>query len=105
MSKSVTTTNPLPPIHPGEVLGEEFLAELNLSATAFAKHLGVPPNRITRVIAGQSAITADTAFLLSAALGTTPDFWLNLQSRFDLETARMDQALGERVTGINRLVA
>jgi len=64
----------LDPIHPGEILNEEFLTPLELSATAFAKRIGVPPNRITRLIAGQSSVTADTALRFSKAFGTTPQF-------------------------------
>ena len=85
MSKSATIIDP---IHPGEILKEEFLDELGLSATSFAKSLGVPANRVTRLIAGASSVTAQTALLLSAALDTSAEFWMNLQSRFDLETAQ-----------------
>lgn len=77
----------LDPIHPGEVLQEEFLLPLGLSATAFAQRLCVPPNRITRLIAGQSAITADTALRLSKSLGTSPELWMNLQSHYELQIA------------------
>ena len=85
MSKSATIIDP---IHPGEILKEEFLDELGLSATSFAKSLGVPANRVTRLIAGASSVTAQTALLLSVALDTSAEFWMNLQSRFDLETAQ-----------------
>ena len=87
MSKSATIIDP---IHPGEILSEEFLAPHGLSATAFAKRLCVPANRITRIIAGNSSVTADTALLLAAAFDMTPEFWLNLQSTYDLETARQN---------------
>ena len=75
----------LAPIHPGEILQEEFLSPLGISASRFAKMLGVPANRITRIINGSSAITAHTALLLAKSLRTTPEFWLNLQSRYDLQ--------------------
>lgn len=100
MSKSAITINP---IHPGEILRAEFLDEFGLSARALAMHLDVPTNRITRVINGQSAITAETASLLAAALNTTPEFWMNLQMRFDMETARADQGIVARVSAIPAL--
>ncbi|MBL4853385.1 MAG: HigA family addiction module antidote protein [Robiginitomaculum sp.] len=77
----------LAPIHPGEILKEEFLVPLGISATAFAKALGVPPNRITRILGGASAITADTSIRLGRALRTSPEFWMNLQSRYELQMA------------------
>ena len=102
MSKSATTIDP---IHPGEILKEEFLAPYGLSATAFAKRLGVPANRITRIIAGNSAITADTALLLSAAFDTSAEFWLNLQTQFDLETARRDDVTMSKARAIQVIAA
>ena len=79
------------PIHPGEILADE-LAEIDLSAAALARTLDVPPNRISQVIAGKRAITADTALRLAHYFGTHPDFWMNLQQRYDLDLARL--ALG-----------
>lgn len=78
----------LPPMHPGEVLREEFLAPLNLSPYALAKTCGVPRTRIERIVREEMSVTADTALRLSKAFGTTPAFWLNLQNQFDIETAR-----------------
>ena len=75
------------PIHPGEILGKEFLDPLDVSATEFARAIHVPPNRVTRLINGQAAVTPDTALRLARALSTTPEFWLNLQLRFDLDMA------------------
>lgn len=75
------------PIHPGEILKEEFLDPLGTSAAELARAIRVPPNRVTRLINGQAAITPDTALRLARALRTTPEFWLNLQLRFDLDTA------------------
>jgi antitoxin HigA-1 len=72
------------PIHPGEILKEEFLGPLGMSAAEFARSIRVPPNRVTRLINGQSAVTPDTALRLARALRTTPEFWLNLQLRYDL---------------------
>jgi addiction module HigA family antidote len=79
------------PIHPGEILQTEFLDELNLSAYALAKALHVPTNRVTAIINGERAITADTALRLARFFGTTPEFWLNLQLHYDLTvTARLN---------------
>jgi addiction module HigA family antidote len=72
------------PIHPGEILKHEFLDELSLSAYALAKALRVPSNRITGIINGERAITADTALRLARYFDTTPEFWLNLQTHHDL---------------------
>ena len=85
---SGVTTNRLAPIHPGEVLSEDFLKPMGLSANALAKQLGVPGNRISMIAAGKRAITGDTALRLADALGTTPEFWMNLQMSWELETAR-----------------
>lgn len=100
MSKSATTIDP---ICPGEILKQEFLAPLGISATALAARISVPPNRITRLIKGEVTLTAETATLLSAALSTTPDFWMNLQLHYDLERAARDQALRARVRKIRPL--
>jgi len=81
-------TKPLPPIHPVEVLKEEFMQPLGLSANGFARSLHVPANRISAIVKGPRAVTANTALRLAKALGTTPDFWLNLQKRYDLDCAR-----------------
>jgi antitoxin HigA-1 len=77
----------LPPLHPGEVLREEFLVPLKMSAGALAKACGVPRTRIERLVSEQIGITADTALRLSKALGTTPELWMNLQNSFDVKTA------------------
>src|ERR1700685_4332545 len=79
----------LPPLHPGEVLREEFLVPLNMSAGALAKACGVPRTRIERLVGQQIGITADTALRLSKALGTMPELWLNLQNSFDLKTTML----------------
>ena len=75
----------LDPVHPGEILKEDFLVPLGLSARRFAELVKVPPNRITRLINAEVNVTADTAFRLARALRTTPDFWLNLQNAYDLQ--------------------
>ena len=76
------------PIHPGEILAEEFLAPLEISQNRLAVAIGVPPRRINEIVHGKSRITADTALRLARYFGTTDRFWLNLQTRFDLETEK-----------------
>jgi antitoxin HigA-1 len=75
-------------VHPGEVLREEYLKPRGATATHLANTLGVPVNRITQIVAGKRSITAETAILLARALGTTPEFWLNLQNAHDLAEAQ-----------------
>ncbi len=79
--------NKMRPIHPGEVLKEE-LAGLGVSANAFARALAVPTNRITSILNEQRAVTADTALRLARYFGTTPEFWKNLQTAYDVKIAR-----------------
>lgn len=78
-------TNKMRAIHPGEVLEDE-LEEIGISARALAKYLAVPANRVYAIVNGTRSITADTALRLAKFFGTTPEFWLNLQSDFDLKT-------------------
>jgi len=75
------------PITPGEILLEEFLKPLGLSQTALSRDIGVPPRRINEIVLGKRSITADTALRLGRYFGMSPQFWLNLQTRYDLETA------------------
>jgi len=75
------------PIHPGEHLAE-MLAELGISQYRLARTIGVPPRRINEIVHGRRSITADTALRIGRALGTTPEFWLNLQRMYDLDLAR-----------------
>jgi addiction module HigA family antidote len=77
----------LPPMHPGEVLREEFLIPLKISAGRLAKAAGLPRTRIERIAAETTGITADTALRLARALGTSPQLWLNLQNDYDLQVA------------------
>ncbi len=79
------------PIHPGEILYEEFLVPFGLSANKLAKAIGVPANRITGLVNGTRSITADTALRLADAFGTTPEFWMNLQDYYELEVARREK--------------
>ena len=94
MSKSSTTTDIGPsfrrllPLHVGEVLREEFLAPLKLSPYGIAKALGVPRTRIERLIREETALTADTALRLSRYFGTTAEFWMNLQTGYELDCAK-----------------
>jgi antitoxin HigA-1 len=85
----------MPPIHPGEVLREEFLEPMGVSQYRLAKDTSVPPRRINEIVHGKRAITADTALRLSRYFGTSERFWLELQTRFDLE--REKDRLGDRL--------
>ena len=85
----MTTRNKMRPVHPGEVLQEEIEA-LEMSASAFAAALDVPANRITAVLNGDRAITADTALRLSRYMGTSADFWMNLQKTYELRVAEIE---------------
>ena len=81
-------------IHPGEVLGSE-LEELGVTPTELARQIAVPPNRISQIIGGRRAITGDTALRLGHWFGSSPEFWLNLQSAYDLRIAA--RAAGRRI--------
>jgi addiction module HigA family antidote len=83
-----TKTKTMPPIHPGETLREDFLKPLGLTANRLASELFVPVTRINDIVRGRRAITADTALRLARYFGTTPQFWTNLQSNYDLELAQ-----------------
>jgi addiction module HigA family antidote len=104
MSKSSTTTDidpkfrRPPPLHVGEVLREEFLAPLKLSPYGIAKALGVPRTRIERLIREETALTADTALRLSRYFGTTAEFWMNLQTGYELDCAK--RALASKLAKI-----
>lgn len=99
--KQRRVTKKLPSLHPGEVLREEFLVPLGLSAGALAKAMGVPRTRVEHIAAETIGITADTALRLSKALGTSTQLWLNLQNRYDLETA--ERAIGKQLAKIARV--
>jgi addiction module HigA family antidote len=85
----------LPPIHPGEILIEEFLKPMGISQYRLAKDISVPPRRINEIVHGKRSISADTALRLGRFFGISPQFWLNLQTRFDLEVT--EDLLGERL--------
>lgn len=92
---TITDEEKLPPIHPGEVLWEDFMKPLGLSQYRVAKDIGVSPIRINQIIHGKRAISADTALRLARYLGTSAAVWLRLQARYDLEVAEAE--LGERI--------
>ncbi len=81
----------LAPIHPGEVLAEDYMAPRGVSANKLALDLHVPANRLTEIIRGRRALTADTALRLARYSDTSPTFWMNLQSRYDLELTRYER--------------
>ena len=85
----------LPPVHPGEVLWEDFMKPLGLSQYRVAKDIAVSPIRISQIVHGKRAITADTAMRLARYFGTSAEVWLKLQARYDLEVAQ--ELLGERI--------
>src|SRR5437588_12050826 len=86
----------LPPVHPGEILLEEFLSPLGLSQYRLAKETSVPPRRINEIVRGARSISADTALRLARYFGTSERFWLNLQARYDLEVEK--DRLGDRLS-------
>jgi addiction module HigA family antidote len=89
-------------MHPGEVLREEFLIPLNMSAGALAKACGVPRTRIERLVNEETSVTADTALRLARAFGTSPEVWLNLQNDFDVQTAK--RQIGKALDKIDPVV-
>jgi addiction module HigA family antidote len=86
------TDQKLAPVHPGEILSEEFLRPMAISQYRLAKDIAVPPRRINEIVQGQCSLTADTALRLEKFFGTSAIFWLNLQARYDLDVQR--QRLG-----------
>lgn len=102
-SKSSTTTKTrrrtvaerLPPVHPGEVLLEEFLKPMSITQYRLAKDISVPPRRVNEIVLHKRGITADTALRLGRYFGTSEQFWLNLQSEYDLDVER--DRLGDRL--------
>lgn len=84
-------THPREPVHPGEILAEEVLAEIGMNANQLGEALGVAPNRISEILRGRRSITADTALRLSRWLGSSAEFWLNLQQAHDLEVAQAER--------------
>ncbi|HEX4061453.1 MAG TPA: HigA family addiction module antitoxin [Streptosporangiaceae bacterium] len=93
----------MPPVHPGEILMEEFLRPLDVSQYQLAKELGVPARRVNEIVHGQRRISADTALRLARYFGTSERFWMNLQARYDLEIEK--DRLGTALDGIRPLSA
>lgn len=87
--------NGMRPVHPGEILREDYLAEIGMSANALARALHVPAPRVNDIVRERRGVTADTALRLARFFGTTPQFWLNLQSTYDLRVAEI--AAGRRI--------
>ena len=107
LSKSLTTTDschgPSAPITPGELLQEEFLKQLGVSQYRLAKAIGVPASRISEIVTGQRAITADTDLRLCRFLGLSPGYWLRAQAAYDTEVASAE--LADELEQIQPLVA
>jgi len=94
----------LEPIHPGEILREEFLKPMGISINRLAREIMVPPGRISEIVNGKRGITADTALRLARAFGTSPDVWLGLQAEYDLRVAK--RTIGKEIEKrINPVVA
>ena len=91
------------PVHPGEILLEEFLTPLAVSQYKLAKEIGVPARRINEIVHGQRRISADTALRMARFFGTSERFWINLQARYDLEVEK--DRLGDALEGIRPLSA
>jgi addiction module HigA family antidote len=87
------------PTHPGLVLSQEFLAPLGVSQVALAAHLGIPVQRVNELVRGKRGVTPETAWLLSQALDTTPEFWVNLQTGYDLARTRPAQPV-QRIAAV-----
>ena len=85
----------LPPVHPGEILREDFLADMDISAYRLAKSTGMPIQRVTAILHGRRGVTADTALRLGRYFGVDPQWWMNMQAHYELTVAR--QALGDRL--------
>ena len=98
------TKRDLPPVHPGEILLEDFLKPLNISRYRLAKSIGVPQRRIDEICAGKRAITADTALRLAAYFGTSAEVWMNLQQTYDLKVAERESGRAIR-KAVKRRVA
>lgn len=90
----MTTTDKLPPVHPGEILMEDFLKEMGITQRKLAVSIGVPPRRINEIVHGKRAVTADTALRLAKFFEMSPQFWLGLQAQYDLDVAE-DKILSE----------
>ena len=88
MSSTPRRRGKLPPIHPGEILRDEFLAPMKITQYRLARGIGVDPRRVHAIVHGERSATAETALLFSRFFGNSPEFWMGLQSQYDLERAR-----------------
>jgi addiction module HigA family antidote len=93
----------LPPLHPGEVLREEFMEPLGLKAYTLAERIDVPRTRLERIAREEIGITVDTALRLGAYFHTTPEFWLNLQTKFEIETRLRDRKIARQIHEIEEM--
>lgn len=101
MSNSSTTTDLIDPIHPGEVLMEDFIKGFGITQNRLAVAIGVPPRRINEIVHGKRGITADTAVRLSRYFGNSAEFWMNLQSHYELRIER--RTLRDQLAAISPL--
>jgi len=99
----ITTGKRLPLIHPGEILRDDFLQPMKISVYALAQDIKVPRSRANDIVLGRRGISADTAFRLARYFGTTPDFWINLQARYDLEAP--DRTRSQPARGLSGRIA
>jgi addiction module HigA family antidote len=90
MSNSSSTTDTIDPIHPGEVLMEDFIKGFGITQNKLAVSIGVPPRRINEIVHGKRGITADTALRLARYFGTSPELWMNLQAHYELRVERRE---------------
>ena len=97
----MTTTDKIVPIHPGEVLMEDFIAGFGITQNKLAVSIGVPPRRINEIVHGKRGITADTALRLGRFFGTSAQFWLNLQTQYDLDLA--EEQVSDQIAAITPL--
>lgn len=97
----MTITDKLAPIHPGEVLIEDFINAFGITQNKLAVSIGVPPRRINEIVHGKRAVTADTALRLGKYFGTSAEFWLNLQTHYDLDLA--EDRVAEQIAAITPL--
>ncbi|GAA1470663.1 HigA family addiction module antitoxin [Microbacterium thalassium] len=100
-SSTITESDLIEPIHPGEVLKEDFLEGFGITQNKLAVSIGVPPRRINEIVHGKRGITADTAIRLARYFGTSEEFWMNLQSHYELRMER--RALRDKVAAITPL--
>ena len=97
----MTTTDKIEPIHPGEVLMEDFIEGFGITQNKLAVSIGVPPRRINEIVHGKRGVTADTALRLAKYFGTSAEFWINLQSHYDLDLA--EDRVGDLIDAITPL--